>query len=59
MLMDTNWYVRRAAVTVYEKFANELDLMDISAIYSKGEIINIEILECIIKLDEKFYSQNL
>ena len=59
LLNDTDSDVRKAAVAVYEKFANELDLMDISTMYTEGEIVNKELLDCIIKLDEKFYSQKL
>ena len=56
MLKDTDEAVRRSAVAAYGKFANEFDLMDISTMYAKGEIVNSELLDCIIKLDEKFYS---
>ena len=59
MLKDTDSDVRSAALAAYEKFANEFDLMDISTMYAEGEIVNTELLGCIIKLDEKFYSQRL
>jgi hypothetical protein len=59
MFKDTDPDVRRAALEVYEKFANEFDLMDISIIYAEGLIVNRELLDCIIKLDEKIYSQKL
>ncbi len=59
MFNDPDKDVRQAAVAVYEKLGKESDLMDISASYAKGEIVNHELLACIIAMDEKFYSQSL
>ena len=55
-LNDSNQDVRMAASNYISKFGSESDLDDIATMYGDGEVVNPESLECIVALDEKFYS---
>jgi len=49
--------VKTAAFTIFEKFSNERVLIELSEKIVRGEIINNDAsLNCLISLDEKFYS---
>jgi len=56
MLSDPDQNVRKTAFDCILKLGNENDLDEIATMYENGEVVNPESLNCIIALDEKFYS---
>ena len=59
VLNNNNSDVKTAAFTLFEKFSNEKELKELSDKIMSGEIINEDTsFNCLISLDEKFYSPN-
>jgi HEAT repeat protein len=56
MLSDPDRNVRKTVFNCILELGNENDLDEIATMYAKGGVVNPESLECIIALDEKFYS---